>query len=297
MNHKNFKIIHIFKIIRPHQWVKNVLVFTPLLMSHNFDFNNLILSLKAFIIFSLIASSIYVINDIVDLKSDQNHPFKKYRPLAAKLITVNHCKILILILLALVTVLLLNVNKEFIMIIISYFILSNLYTFFFKKIVIIDLLILSLLYTSRILGGSYIADTSTSLSLLLFSVFFFISLAAVKRLTELVNIVRFKKKKIHGREYTIKHKKMIYWIAILTGWISILVLIFHINSPVVIKQYSFPDILWIMCFVMLFWISRIIYVSNKGQIKDDPIVYAISDKISYLCLAIILFIFWLGVNI
>lgn len=297
MNHKNFKIIHIFKIIRPHQWVKNVLVFTPLFMSHNFDFNNLILSTKAFIIFSLIASSIYVINDIVDLKSDQNHPFKKYRPLAAKLITVNHCKILILILLALVTVLLLNVNKEFIMIIISYFILSNLYTFFFKKIVIIDLLILSLLYTSRILGGGYIADTSTSLSLLLFSVFFFTSLAAVKRLIELVNIIRFKKKKIHGREYTIKHKKMIYWIAILTGWISILVLIFHINSPVVIKQYSFPDILWIICFVMLFWISRIIYVSNKGQIKDDPIVYAISDKISYLCLAIILFIFWLGVNI
>ena len=297
MTRKNFKIIHIFKIIRPHQWVKNVLVFTPLLMSHNFDFNNLILSLKAFIIFSLIASSIYVINDIVDLKSDQNHPFKKYRPLAAKLITVNHCKILILILLALVTVLLLNVNKEFIMIIISYFILSNLYTFFFKKIIIIDLLILSLLYTSRILGGGYIADTSTSLSLLLFSVFFFTSLAAVKRLIELVNIIRFKKKKIHGREYTIKHKKMIYWIAILTGLISILVLIFHINSPVVIKQYSFPDILWIICFVMLFWISRIIYVSNKGQIKDDPIVYAISDKISYLCLAIILFIFWLGVNI
>ena len=297
MTRKNFKIIHIFKIIRPHQWVKNVLVFTPLLMSHNFDFNNLILSTKAFIIFSLIASSIYVINDIVDLKSDQNHPFKKYRPLAAKLITVNHCKILILILLALVTVLLLNVNKEFIMIIISYFILSNLYTFFFKKIVIIDLLILSLLYTSRILGGGYIADTSTSLSLLLFSVFFFTSLAAVKRLIELVNIIKFKKKRIHGREYTIKHKKMIYWIAILTGWISILVLIFHINSPVVIKQYSFPDILWIICFVMLFWISRIIYVSNKGQIKDDPIVYAISDKISYLCLAIILFIFWLGVNI
>ena len=297
MTRKNFKIIHIFKIIRPHQWVKNVLVFTPLFMSHNFDFNNLILSTKAFIIFSLIASSIYVINDIVDVKSHQNHPFKKYRPLAAKLITVNHCKILILILLALVTVLLLNVNKEFIMIIISYFILSNLYTFFFKKIVIIDLLILSLLYTSRILGGGYIADTSTSLSLLLFSVFFFTSLAAVKRLIELVNIIRFKKKKIHGREYTIKHKKMIYWIAILTGWISILVLIFHINSPVVIKQYSFPDILWIICFVMLFWISRIIYVSNKGQIKDDPIVYAISDKISYLCLAIILFIFWLGVNI
>jgi len=297
MTLKNFKIIHILRILRPYQWVKNVLVFTPLLMSHNFDFSNFILSAKAFIIFSLIASSIYVINDIMDVKSDRNHPFKKYRPLAARLITVNHCRVLVLILLTLSIIFLINVNKEFIIIIISYFILSNLYTFFFKKIIIIDLLILSLLYTSRILGGGYIADTSTSLSLLLFSVFFFTSLAAVKRLTELVNIVRFKKKRIHGRAYTIKHKKMIYWIAILTGWISILLLIFHINSPVVIKQFSFPNILWIICFVMLFWISRIIYVSNKGQIKDDPIVYAISDKISYLCLVIILFIFWLGVTI
>ena len=297
MNKNGSIFVNILKIIRPHQWVKNILVFVPMLMSHNFELDIFIISIYAFIIFSLVASSIYVINDIVDLKSDQNHPFKKYRPLAAKLITVNHCKILILILLALVTVLLLNVNKEFIMVIISYFILSNLYTFFFKKIIIIDLLILSLLYTSRILGGSYITDISTSSSLFLFSVFFFTSLAAVKRLTELINILKFKKTKIHGRGYTTRHKKMIYWVAILTGWISIIVLIFHINSPEVIKQYSFPNILWIICFVMLFWILRIIHVSSKGKIKDDPIVYAISDKISYLCLVIILFIFWLGINI
>ena len=120
MTHKNLKIINMLKIIRPYQWVKNILIFTPLLMSHNFDSDNLILSAKAFVIFSLMASSIYVINDIIDLKSDQNHPFKKYRPLAAKLITVNNCKILVLILLVLSAVLLLNVNKEFIIIIISY---------------------------------------------------------------------------------------------------------------------------------------------------------------------------------
>ena len=297
MAYKNFKFTHIFKIIRPYQWVKNVLVFTPLLMSHNFDFENFILSTKAFVIFSLIASSIYVINDMTDVKSDQNHPFKKYRPLAAKLITVDHCKVLILALLALSIVLLTNVNKEFIIIIISYFILSNLYTFFLKRIIIIDLLILSLLYTSRILGGGYITDISISSSLFLFSVFFFTSLAAVKRLTELINILKFKKKKIYGRGYSASHKKMIYWLAISTGWISILILVFHINSPEVINQYSSPNILWIICFVMLFWISRIIYVSSKGKIKDDPIVYAISDKTSYLCLMIILFIFWLGVTI
>lgn len=297
MTHKNFKITSILKIIRPYQWVKNILVFTPLLMAHNFNFHNFILSTKAFIIFSLIASSIYIINDMIDVKSDQNHPFKKYRPLAAKLITVNHCKVLILILLSLSFVLLTNVNKEFIMIIIFYFVLSNLYTFFLKRIIIIDLLILSLLYSLRILGGGYITDISISSSLFLFSMFFFTSLAAVKRLTEIINILKFKNRKILGRGYTTSHKKMIYWLAILTGWMSILILIFHINSPEVIKLYSFPNILWVICFVMLFWISRIIYVSSKGKIKDDPIIYAISDKISYLCLMIILFILWLGITV
>ena len=297
MTHKNFKITNILKIIRPYQWVKNILVFTPLLMAHNFNFHNFILSTKAFIIFSLIASSIYIINDMIDVKSDQNHPFKKYRPLAAKLITVNHCKVLILILLSLSFVLLTNVNKEFIMIIIFYFVLSNLYTFFLKRIIIIDLLILSLLYSLRILGGGYITDISISSSLFLFSMFFFTSLAAVKRLTEIINILKFKNRKILGRGYSTSHKKMIYWLAILTGWMSILILIFHINSPEVIKLYSFPNILWVICFVMLFWISRIIYVSSKGKIKDDPIIYAISDKISYLCLMIILFILWLGITV
>ena len=92
MNHKNLIFIHIFKIIRPHQWVKNILVFVPMLMSHNLNINNFILSTKAFIIFSLVASSIYVVNDIVDIKSDQKHPYKKNRPLAAGLININQCK-------------------------------------------------------------------------------------------------------------------------------------------------------------------------------------------------------------
>ena len=111
MNDKNLIFTHILKIIRPHQWVKNILVFTPMLMSHNFDLNNFIISAKAFIIFSLTASIIYVINDIVDEKSDQNHPYKKHRPLAAGLITINQCKLLIFILLILCALFLIDVNK------------------------------------------------------------------------------------------------------------------------------------------------------------------------------------------
>ena len=95
MNTRNLKFINILKIIRPYQWVKNILVFIPMLMAHQLTINNFILSIKAFIIFSLIASSIYVINDIVDVESDKKHPYKKYRPLAAGLINIDQCKILI----------------------------------------------------------------------------------------------------------------------------------------------------------------------------------------------------------
>ena len=290
-------ITNVFKIIRPYQWVKNILVFIPMLMAHNFELNNFILSIKAFVIFSLIASIIYVINDIVDVKSDQKHPYKKFRPLAAGLMNINQCKITILILLVLCSLLLIGIERKFFYLIISYFIISNLYTFIFKKFIFIDLLILALLYTMRIYGGGFITEISVSIWLLTFSIFFFISLASVKRLTEMINAKKFKQKKIYGRGYLIEGKKTINTIAILSGLTSIIVLIFYVNSPQVIKLYSYPIILWAICAIIFFWISRLIYNSNQGDIKDDPIVYAISDKISYLCLFSIFFVIWLGITI
>lgn len=290
-------ITNIFKIIRPYQWVKNILVFTPMLMAHNFEFKNFILSTKAFITFSLIASIIYIINDIADVKSDQKHPYKKFRPLAAGLMNINQCKITILILLILCSLLLIGVERKFFFLIISYFIISNLYTFIFKKFIFVDLLILSLLYTLRIFGGGFITEISVSIWLLTFSIFFFISLASVKRLIELINAKKFDQKKIYGRGYVIEDKKIINTIAVFAGLASIIVLIFYVNSPQVIKLYSYPTILWAMCVIVFFWISRIIYISNQGKIKDDPIVYAISDKISYICLFTIFYVIWLGITI
>ena len=152
--------------------VKNTLVFVPILLSQNINFEVTFLAIKAFIIFSITASSVYVINDIVDIKSDQNHPFKKNRPLAAGLISINQCKILIIFLLLLSAVFLLGINTNFVLLIICYFVISNLYSLIFKKIFFIDLLILSLLYTSRIIGGGIIIDISITNWLLYFSLFF-----------------------------------------------------------------------------------------------------------------------------
>jgi len=297
MGSTNLLFSNIFKIIRPYQWVKNILVFVPMLISHKLDLENFFLSIKAFVVFSLVASTIYVINDIVDIKSDQKHPYKKYRPLAAGLISVNQCKTLILFLIIFCGLLLFNTNSNFFLLIISYFLISNLYTFIFKKFVIIDLLIFATLYTLRIVGGGFITDISVSIWLLSFSVIFFISLASVKRQIELLNSKKIKNSKIPGRGYILNDKKMLNIISISTSYISILVLVLYINSSQVLKLYSSPSILWGMCIIMFFWITRIINVAKRGKIKDDPIVYAINDKISYLCLVLILCIIWLGIAI
>ena len=297
MNFKDFKLVNIFKITRPYQWVKNILIFIPMLMSHQLTIDNFILSIKAFIIFSLIASSIYVINDIADLESDKKHPYKKHRPLAAGLINLNQCKILIFILLLISSFFLLSTNLNFFFLIISYFNISNLYNFLFKKYIYVDLLILSMLYTLRIIAGGVITDISVSIWLLSFSVFFFISLASVKRQIEIMNLKKVNEKKISGRGYSLQNENTINKISIFSGCISILVLIFYINSPQILKLYSSPIFLWGMAFMMFFWITRIIYIAKKGKIKDDPIVYAINDKISYLCLFFILCVIWLGITI
>tara|TARA_B100000035_G_scaffold167342_1_gene142766 strand:- start:88 stop:981 length:894 start_codon:yes stop_codon:yes gene_type:complete len=297
MNKKGTIFVNIIKIIRPHQWVKNILVFIPLLMSHNFELNIFITTSYAFIIFSLVASSIYVINDIVDLKADQNHPYKKYRPLAAGLLNINQCKYLIVTLLFICFFLLSKVNKYFLILILSYFVISNLYTFIFKKYPIIDLIILASLYTMRILAGGLIAGIDVSIWLISFSIFFFLSLAAIKRQIEIINTKKLKKKDVKGRGYTVDDQKIIDSIAVSTGYISILILVLYINSPQVLNLYSSPNALWFICIIMLYWISRIILNSSRGRIKDDPIVYAINDKISYLCLVLILCIIWLGIAI
>jgi len=288
MNKKEDIFYNLLKISRPYQWVKNTLVFLPMIMSHNLNLEKLTNSFIGFIVFSIIASSIYIINDIADKEADKKHPFKKKRPLAAGLIKIDHCLYLVFSLLIISGILLIYTNKYFIILIFIYFIISNTYTFFLKKLIIIDLITLSFLYTLRIIGGGLIADISISIWLISFSVFFFIALASVKRLIEILNSKQPKNKKIAGRGYLNKDKNILNTIAYISAYGSIFILILYINSPQVLGLYSSPIILWLMIFVMFFWISRIIVISNKYIIKDDPIIFAIKDLISYICLFLIL---------
>ena len=172
-------------LIRPYQWIKNLIIFVPLVSAQKYEITSFILCFKALIIFSLISSCGYIINDLFDEKYDKIHPTKKYRPLASGKLNKEICIIFSIIIFFVAIYLGINESFEFISIILIYLILSFFYSFFLKKIIIIDLIVISFLFLFRILAGSEIINVETSIYLLLFSQLFFLSLASIKRLAEI----------------------------------------------------------------------------------------------------------------
>ena len=282
-------MLNYLNFLRPYHWIKNTLVFIPMLASHQINDLSLKYSLLAFLSFSLIASCGYVFNDIIDLKSDKLHPYKKNRLLASGKVTKLESKFIIFFLLIFVILISSLINIKFSIIILIYFLLSLIYSFNLKKKIILDIIILSLFYVLRIFGGSQATDIYISPWLISFSIFFFFSLAAIKRQAELVQTIKYKKRQIKGRGYKIEDLNIITSIALCTGYLSIVILAFYINSEEVLKLYSNTFFLWGVCFVLFYWITKIIFAANHGFIYTDPVIYAITDKISYLCGFIILF--------
>tara|TARA_B100000575_G_C23113504_1_gene643453 strand:+ start:74 stop:940 length:867 start_codon:yes stop_codon:yes gene_type:complete len=283
------------KYLRPYQWVKNFLIFIPIISSHQINEVTLKNSILAFISFCFISSVGYIINDIFDFKSDQNHPQKKNRPYASGKVTKSESIILIIILLTLVFLTSLNLNLEFLLTVLMYLILTTIYTVYIKQINILDIITLSGFFTLRIYGGSQATDIAISIWLLAFSVFFFFSLASVKRQAEIVNALKEKRSYLIGRGYNIKNIKLITSAVLISGYISIIILIFYINSTEVIKLYKNPNFLFGCCIVLFYWISRMAFVTHKGFMHHDPIIYAFTDKQSYVCLILILLLITMSV--
>jgi 4-hydroxybenzoate polyprenyltransferase len=283
------------RALRPHQWLKNVLVFLPMLAAHQLDKPTSISSLLAFISFSLVASAVYVVNDLVDLSADRAHPRKRNRPFASGSIPVAHGVWMALGLVLLGGCLAALVNLEFPMVVAGYFILSTAYSIYFKKQIIIDICVLAGLYTIRIVAGSVAASVPMSEWLLAFSAFFFLSLAAVKRQAELVDSASREKLGASGRGYKTDDLPIVSMVAIGAGYVSVLVLALYVNSPIVVSLYAHPKALWGVCAVLLYWLTRSIMIAHRGQMHDDPVVYAAKDPVSQLCLLFVLGFVALGV--
>jgi 4-hydroxybenzoate polyprenyltransferase len=271
------------KALRLHQWMKNFLLFTPIFAAHQSINVSLLNSLFfAFLSFSLCASSIYLVNDLFDLESDRSHPRKCKRPFASGEVqvwkAVGVAPILLLAAFAVST----KVNEAFTICLGIYFSLTCLYSFKIKQIVIADCLTLAILYTLRVVAGSLVIGSSLSFWILAFSVFLFLSLAFVKRFAELqVQLIRGKHKAI-GRGYLTEDAELIQMLGVSSGFIAALVMALYLNSPKVVGLYSSPEWTWGSVPVLIFWVSWMWLQAKRGQMHDDPLLFAVKDKISLL---------------
>ncbi|MCA8882270.1 MAG: UbiA family prenyltransferase [Rhodobacteraceae bacterium] len=281
------------KALRPHQWLKNILIFLPLLAAHQYDGITFLKSLFAFAAFCMVASSVYVLNDLLDLAADRVHPRKCKRPFASGSVPIAHGTWLAGGLLSCGTVIAIFLGGPFLAAMVLYYIVTTAYSLYLKRQVIIDICVLAGLYTMRIVAGGAATGIPLSVWLLAFSIFFFFSLAAVKRQAELVDSAERGKLGASGRGYHVDDLPLISQIGISSGYVSVLVMALYVNSPAVTKLYTSPSALWGICLVLLYWVTRMVMVTHRGQMHDDPVVYAAKDRISQIC-ALIIFAFAMG---
>lgn len=276
------------KAIRVHQWVKNLLLFVPLFMAHKAGNVQLLMQcFLGFVTFSLCASAVYVLNDLLDLEADREHPRKRKRPFASGMIPVQYGVVLVPLLLTLAFGISLWVLPlQFTAALLLYMIFTSAYSFYLKSKLIIDVLMLAGLYAFRLLAGGVVVDVFVSRWMLAFSMFMFLSLAFIKRYTELQAVSEQNKETAKGRGYTVSDNEMIRSIGPASGYMAVLVLALYINSTDVVQLYKSPSRLWLIEPMLLYWITRVWFLAHRGDVHDDPIIFALKDKRSYIVFAI-----------
>lgn len=270
-------LMTIISALRLHQWLKNLLLFLPMLAAHQLNQALAWVSLgMAFFSFSLCASAVYIINDCVDLDHDRQHPRKKYRPFASGAMPIWVAKLLIPSLLSLSILLAMKISDAFLFWLVIYFLAACLYSFSLKRLLLLDCFALSALYTFRIIAGATASHHVVSFWLLAFSIFLFLSLAFVKRYAELSDHMT------AGRAYQVTDLPLIQTLGITAGYLSALVLALYLNSEDVVKLYATPAIIWAAIPTHLFWISWMWMQAQRGNMHDDPLIFALKNKTSLL---------------
>jgi 4-hydroxybenzoate polyprenyltransferase len=271
-------IVDWLRAFRVHQWVKNLLLFVPLLTAFSFSGASILVTMVwVFLAFSLAASATYIANDLWDLESDRAHPRKRLRPFASGRISIKQG------LLAGVFALLLGfafaylVSPAFLLMLLLYVVLTTAYSLVLKNYVLIDVLMLAVLYTMRILAGSVAFGITTSSWLLAFSLFTFLSLALVKRCSELVSLQQMGKEAADGRDYRVSDLAVLWPLGTGASLAAIVVFGLFVSAPETQARYSMPSMLWPVAMGLIFWLGRLWIKTARGEMHDDPIVYAIRD--------------------
>lgn len=270
------------KELRPHQWAKNVLLFVPLYFAHEYTNLDLVFTVvMAFFAFSFAASSIYVLNDLVDLPSDRQHRSKRNRPLASGALSIPEGIGLLMMAFAVsMTLAVVFVNPQFVWVVLGYVALTTAYSFSLKQRMIVDVLTLASLFTYRVMAGGVAVSIPISEWLLAFSIFFFTSLAFVKRYAELIQVKQDGKLAIKGRNYVPADMPIIVAAGLASGFLAVLVFALYINTPAIVEYYPAHELLWGICLVLVYWIMRIWFLAARDQMHDDPVLFAVKDRVS-----------------
>lgn len=282
--------------LRTHQWLKNLLVFVPLIAAHRFSDLPMMLELVlAFLAFSLCASSVYVLNDLIDLGDDRQHPRKRFRPFASGELSIARGCIMVPGLLGAAVAIALWLPLTFLATLAVYYATTLAYSLSFKRLEVLDIITLATLYTLRIIGGGAATGIPLTVWLLGFSLFVFMSLAVAKRCAELIVMRELGRNEPVGRGYRVRDLPLLCSVGVGAGYVAALVLTLYLTSYDVRIAYSNPVLLWVFCPMLLYWITRVWLKTYRGEMHDDPVVFAVRDGGSRILAVIGGMALWLAV--
>jgi 4-hydroxybenzoate polyprenyltransferase len=275
------------RALRLHQWLKNLLLFVPLLTAHRIaDASLLGRTALAFLAFGMTASSVYMANDLLDLDSDRRHPRKRLRPFASGRLPLAVGLAGIPLLLTAGFTLATVLSPAFALVLAGYFVVTTAYTFRLKQLALLDVICLAGLYVLRIFAGAAVTQITVSNWLLAFSAFAFLSLALVKRVSELKVVEQAAGDALRGRGYTLADLPIVSQMGVSSGQLAVVVLALYVHSGDVAGLYLHPMRLWFVCGLVFFWMSRVWLLAGRGQMHDDPVVFAARDPTSYVLFAL-----------
>ena len=281
--------------LRLYQWLKNLLLFIPLLAAHRFTEWPLIKdAFLAFFCFGLCASSVYILNDLLDIQDDRHHARKQKRPLASGRVPIQSGLIVFpLLLIAAFGLGIRLLPFEFTIGLATYYILTLAYSMCLKRWMIIDVITLAMLYTIRVIVGGVTLAIPLSFWLLTFSMFIFLSLALIKRYAELYPLrLKNNNEKARGRGYFPSDLQMIASMGTASSYMAVLVLALYINDGRTTELYSHHKLIWMACPLLLIWVSRMWMLAHRGVMNEDPLIFALSDRMSLVIGALLILVLW-----
>jgi 4-hydroxybenzoate polyprenyltransferase len=267
--------------LRGHHWAKNLLLFLPLALSHNLAVEPIVRTIVGFALYGFCASGLYILNDLLDLHSDREHPWKKDRPFAAGDISIPEGLLASIVLLSTALGAGFFLNAHFGLALLGYASLTMLYSLHLKKIVLLDVFVLSSFYSFRILAGALISSTPLSQWFMAFSLFFFLSLAMAKRYSELFHASDLVKAGNSGRGYHVGDREVLLSLGVGSSFSAVVIFSLYVHSQDVRVLYSSPEFLFLLCPIVLYWLSRTWLLAHRGELKEDPVTLAIRDPVSY----------------